>query len=220
MRVLLIEDDTGLADALSGFLRAHGLVADVAVSLEEARQLLPLAQWGAVLVDRQLPDGDGLILVSTARHLAPEASILILTAMDQISDRITGLDAGADDYLVKPFDPQELLARLRAVERRRGRGPDVVVNLGRLSIDLARRCVEVAGQPVELTAKEWTLIKAMATRLDRIHSRESLLNELYGFSEETGSNTLEVFISNLRRKIGHQHIQTYRGMGYRLQAAA
>jgi two-component system OmpR family response regulator len=154
------------------------------------------------------------------RHLAPEASILILTARDQISDRITGLDAGADDYLVKPFDPQELLARLRAVERRRGRGPDVVVNLGRLSIDLARRCVEVAGQPVELTAKEWTLIKAMATRLDRIHSRESLLNELYGFSEETGSNTLEVFISNLRRKIGHQHIQTYRGMGYRLQAAA
>jgi two-component system, OmpR family, response regulator len=220
VRVLLIEDDAALASALTVFLREHGLVADVARSLEEARRLLPLAHWGAVLLDRHLPDGDGLTLMPTIRHQAPAASILVLTARDLISDRIAGLDAGADDYLVKPFDPQELLARLRAVERRRGRSAEVVIQLGQLSIDLARRCVEVKGQAVELTAKEWTLLKAMATRLDRIHSKESLLNELYGFSEETGSNTLEVFISNLRRKIGHQYIQTYRGLGYRLQAAS
>lgn len=217
MRVLLVEDDTALSAALVAFLREHGLVTDVAGSLSEARRLLPLAQWDAVLLDRHLPDGDGLSLLPEIRHRAADAPILVLTARDLISDRIAGLDAGADDYLVKPFDPLELLARLRAIERRRGRAADASIDLGRLTIDLASRTVRVNGEVVELTAKEWTLLRAMASQLDRIHSKDSLINALYGFSEETGSNTLEVFISTLRRKIGAQHIQTYRGLGYRLR---
>jgi two-component system OmpR family response regulator len=146
----------------------------------------------------------------------------VLTARDQITDRIRGLDAGADDYLVKPFDAEELLARLRAVERRRGgaapaRAP--CSNPGTLSIDLARDRVRVDGQPIELTAKEWALLRVLASRPERIHSRDSLLDALYGFDGDTESNTLEVFISNLRRKIGRERIQTLRGLGYRLAGA-
>lgn len=217
MRVLLVEDDTALSAALVAFLREHGLVTDIAGSLAEAQRLLPLARWDTVLLDRHQPDGDGLSLLPEVRRHAPGAPILVLTARDQISDRIAGLDAGADDYLVKPFEPLELLARLRAIERRLGRAAEATIDLGRLRIDLASRAVRVNGEVVDLTAKEWTLLRAMASRLDRIHSKDSLINSLYGFSQETGSNTLEVFISTLRRKIGAQHIQTYRGLGYRLR---
>ena len=142
--------------------------------------------------------------------------MIVLTARDQVTDRIRGLDAGADDYLVKPYDPGELLARLRAVERRRSAANVPVLMLGTLQIDLAREVVRDRGMPVTLTQKEWALLRVLATRPDRIHTRESLQNALYGFDDEADSNTLEVFISRLRRKLGRAHIQTLRGMGYRL----
>ena len=119
MRILLVEDDLPLASALAEFLGAKGFVCECAASLQAARALLPLAHWGAVLLDWQLPDGEGLALLPLLRARLPEAAVIVLTARDQITDRIQGLDAGADDYLVKPYDPDELLARLRAVERRR-----------------------------------------------------------------------------------------------------
>ena len=220
MRILLIEDDAPLAGALMAFLNERGFVCECADSLASARALLPAAHWAAVLLDWQLPDGEGLPLLPHLRRSLPDSPVILLTARDQITDRIRGLDAGADDYLVKPYDPDELLARLRAVERRRSGAGSAVLQLPGLSIDLARTVVTLEGQAVELTAKEWALLRVMATRPDRIHSRESLQDALYGLEADASSNTLEVFISNLRRKIGRDRIQTLRGLGYKLNTSA
>ncbi|MDF1483342.1 response regulator [Extensimonas sp. H3M7-6] len=220
MHLLLIEDDAPLARALLDFLAGQGFVGQCAPSLAQARVLLPLAHWDAVLLDWQLPDGEGLTLLPLLRRQLPGSPVLMLTARDQITDRIRGLDAGADDYLVKPFDPQELLARLRAVERRISGMHSAVLRMPGLEIDLGRHQVLRDGQPVELTAKEWALLRVLALRPERIHTRESLQGALYGLDGDASSNTLEVFISNLRRKIGRERIQTLRGLGYRLQLGA
>ncbi len=217
MRVLLVEDDAALAEAMSAYLVGKGFAVDRVASLAAARAALPLAPWHAVLLDLHLPDGDGLELIPAIRHRAPALPIIVLTARDQVSDRIRGLDAGADDYLVKPFDPDELLARLRAVERRgRGGADSALVQAGALQIDLSRMAVCRDGEPVTLTAKEWSLLRVLALRLDRIHLKSALVEALYGFDDEVGSNTVEVFIHNLRRKLGTDSIQTVRGLGYRL----
>ena len=219
MRILLIEDDAPLAAALMSFLETRDFVCECADSLAAARALLPAAHWAAVLLDWQLPDGEGLSLLPTLRRNLPDSPVIMLTARDQISDRIRGLDAGADDYLVKPFDAEELLARLRAVERRRSGTDSAVLELPGLVIDLGRTTVLADGQVAELTAKEWALLRVLALRPDRIHRRESLQDALYGLDADTSSNTLEVFISRLRRKLGSSLIQTVRGVGYRLEAA-
>ena len=216
MRVLLVEDDTGLAEAVCGYLRAKAFVVDAVPSLAEARGALLSAQYAAVLLDLHPGDGDGLALLPAIRALKERPIVIVLTARDQVTDRIRGLDAGADDYLVKPYDPGELLARLRAVERRRSAGNTTVLQLGTLEVDLARELVRKNGAPVSLTQKEWALLRVMATRPERIHTRELLQDALYGFDDGTDSNTLEVFISRLRRKLGRSHIQTLRGLGYRL----
>lgn len=220
MHILLIEDDAPLARALLDFLAGQGFIGQCAPSLAQARALLPLAHWDAVLLDWQLPDGEGIALLPLLRRQLPDSPVLMLTARDQITDRIRGLDAGADDYLVKPFDPQELLARLRAVERRISGTHSAVLRMPGLEIDLGRHQVLRDGQPVELTAKEWALLRVLAQRPERIHTRESLQGALYGLDGDASSNTLEVFISNLRRKIGRARIQTLRGLGYRLQLGA
>jgi len=220
VRILLIEDDAPLAAALMSFLETRDFVCECADSLAAARALLPAAHWAAVLLDWQLPDGEGLSLLPTLRRNLPDSPVIMLTARDQISDRIRGLDAGADDYLVKPFDAEELLARLRAVERRRSGTDSAVLELPGLVIDLGRTTVLADGQVAELTAKEWALLRVLALRPDRIHRRESLQDALYGLDADTSSNTLEVFISNLRRKIGRERIQTLRGLGYKLNTSA
>lgn len=172
-----------------------------------------------ILLDLGLPDVDGLTLIPMMRAVR-DAPIIVITAQDDDPTIVRALDAGADDYLVKPYDPDELLARLRAVERRRSGAGSAVLQLPGLSIDLARTVVTLEGQAVELTAKEWALLRVMATRPDRIHSRESLQDALYGLEADASSNTLEVFISNLRRKIGRDRIQTLRGLGYKLNTSA
>jgi two-component system OmpR family response regulator len=219
VRVLLVEDDLALSDALRGYLQAKSFVVDAAPGLAEARAALLQAQYAAVLLDLHLGDGDGLSLFPQIRALRDRPIVIVLTARDQVTDRIRGLDAGADDYLVKPYDPAELLARLRAVERRRSAVGAPLLTLGTLEIDLARDSVRKNGEPVTLTQKEWALLRVMATRPERIHTRELLQDALYGFDDDTDSNTLEVFISRLRRKLGHGHIQTLRGLGYRLASA-
>ncbi|GAD24932.1 response regulator transcription factor [Acidovorax sp. MR-S7] len=216
MRVLLVEDDLALSDAVCGYLRAKAFVVDAAPSLAQAGALLRTARYAAVLLDLHLSDGDGLALLPQVRALQERPIVIVLTARDQVSDRIRGLDAGADDYLIKPYDPGELLARLRAVERRRGAADAPVLALGDLQIDLAREQVRRAGVPIALTHKEWALLRVLATRPGRIHTRENLQDALYGWGDETDSNTLEVFISRLRRKLGREHIETLRGLGYRL----
>jgi two-component system, OmpR family, response regulator len=216
LRILLVEDDLNLADAVCSYLRAKAFVVDIVGRLDEARGALLTAQYSAVLLDLHLEDGDGLALMPAVRALREQPAVIVLTARDQVSDRIRGLDAGADDYLIKPYDPEELLARLRAVQRRSGGGESTIVQLGSLQIDPANDMVRRAGVPVVLTQKEWALLRVMAMRPERIHTREALQNALYGFDEEADSNTLEVFVSRLRRKLGREHIQTLRGLGYRL----
>lgn len=215
MRILLVEDDAPLAQAVCAYLRAKAFTVDVATSLAEARATLPSARHAAVLLDLHLGDGDGLALLPELRKLPERPLVIVLTARDQISDRIRGLDAGADDYLIKPYDPEELLARLRAIERRRNQQLPVL-QLGTLEIDLTRELVRKDGAPLLLTAKEWALLRSMASRPERIHTRALLQDAIYGFDGEADSNTLEVFISRLRRKLGREHIQTLRGLGYRL----
>lgn len=220
MRILLVEDNVEFANAICEFLRAKDFVVEQACNIATARSMLRVTGWGAVLIDWRLPDGEGIDLLAFARSHASQASIMMLTARDQISDRIRGLDEGADDYLVKPFDPNELLARLRAVERRRSGLTSAVVNVGALRIDLARDTVSVDGQAVELTTKEWALLRVLASRADRTHTRESLANAVYEFNDEIASNTLEVFVRRLRVKLGSDSIQTLRGQGYRLTGIA
>ncbi|MDM0046012.1 response regulator transcription factor [Variovorax dokdonensis] len=216
MRILLVEDDADLADAVRGYLSAKAFVVDVAPDLSSARAALAGAHHAAVLLDLHLPDGEGLSLLPAIRALAERPIVIVLTARDQVSDRIRGLDAGADDYLTKPYDPAELLARLRAVERRRSTGSAPVLRLGTLEIDLGNETVRKDGLAVQLTQKEWAVLRAMASRPERIHTRELLQDALYGFDGEADSNTLEVFISRLRRKLGRGHILTLRGLGWRL----
>ncbi len=216
MRILLVEDDAVFARAMVTFLTAKGFTVALAHNLQTAKDILPTANWGAVLLDWHLPDGEGIDLLPVIRKQADQASIMMLTAKDQISDRIKGLDAGADDYLVKPFDPDELLARLRAVERRRSGAASAIVDCGSLKIDLGRSTVTVDGVKADLTGKEWAILRVLASRPDRLHSKEVLSSAIYTFDDDIGSNTLEVFISHLRRKLGRDTIQTYRGQGYRL----
>ena len=218
MRILLVEDDAALASAVCSYLVAKAFVVDVAPGLTQARAALVAVQYAAVLLDLHLSDGDGLSLLPNVRALRERPIVIVLTARDQVTDRIRGLDAGADDYLIKPYDPAELLARLRAVERRRSAHSAPVLRLGKLEIDLAHDLVRNNGAAVVLTQKEWALLRAMAMRPERIHTRENLADALYGFGDEADSNTLEVFISRLRRKLGRNHIQTLRGLGYRLSA--
>lgn len=216
MRILLVEDDNALASAVCSYLESKAFVVDVAPSLADARAALLGAQYAAVLLDLHLGDGEGLSLLPHVRALADRPIVIVVTARDQVTDRIRGLDAGADDYIIKPYDPGELLARLRAVERRRSDSQTPVLELGSLQIDLARDTVRKSGVPVTLTQKEWALLRVMASRPDRIHTRELLQDALYGWDGEADSNTLEVFISRLRRKLGRGHIVTLRGLGYRL----
>lgn len=219
MRILLVEDDLPLSDAVCSYLRAKAFVVDAVPGLAQARASLRSAQYAAVLLDLHLGDGDGLALLPDLRVLRERPIVIVLTARDQVTDRIRGLDAGADDYLIKPYDPAELLARLRAVERRRSTSQSALLRLGTLEIDLGNDLVRRRGVPVALTRKEWALLRVMASRPERIHTREALQDALYGFDDEADSNTLEVFISRLRRKLGRARIQTLRGLGYRLAAS-
>jgi two-component system OmpR family response regulator len=219
VRILLVEDDVALAGAVCSYLAAKAFVVDLAPSLADARAALAAVQYASVLLDLNLGDGEGLSLLPAIRALRDRPIVIVLTARDQVTDRIRGLDAGADDYLIKPYDPEELLARLRAVERRRSHSASPVLQLGSLEIDLGRDLVRKDGLPVTLTQKEWALLRVMATRPERIHTRENLADALYGFGDEADSNTLEVFISRLRRKLGRKYIQTLRGLGYRLSFA-
>jgi len=220
VRVLLVEDDVALSAAVCSYLRSKSFVVDAVPSLAAAGGALRAAQYAAVLLDLHLGDGDGLALLPQMRGLKERPIVIVLTARDRVTDRIRGLDAGAHDSLIKPYDPAALLARLRAVERRRSAGNLPVLQSGDLEIDLARDEVRKSSVPVPLTQKEWALLRVMATRPDRIHTREKLLDALYGFHDEADSNTLEVFISRLRRKLGRTHIQTLRGLGYRLVHSA
>ena len=220
MRILLVEDDQPLGRAAVEYLESKHFQVDWAQDLRGALALVAVTGYWAVLLDLNLPDGEGLqllpALATSARARQAPPAVIVITARDQVSDRIRGLDAGADDYLVKPYDPEELLARLRAVERRRGATAGGLVTRGDVAIDLARESVRKGDLPVVLTPKEWALLRVLASRPGQTYTRERLLEALYLWDATTDSNTLEVFISRLRRKLGAELIHTVRGTGYRL----
>lgn len=204
------------------YLRAKGIVVDAVTSLAKARGALRAAPYAAVVLDLPLAGADGLALLPQVRSLKERPCVIVLTAPDQGTDQVREPDtgAGAVDYLSKPCNPSDVLARLRVVERQQGTGNTPLLRIGDLEIDLVQNEIKRGGRAVTLTQKEWALLRVMAARPDRIHTRERLQDALYGFHDQTGSNTLEVFVSQLRRKLGRTHIQTLRGLGYRLVQSA
>jgi two-component system OmpR family response regulator len=218
MRVLLVEDDTILGAAVRDQIRADGHSVDWVTRLDAADDHLAIASYDLILLDLMLPDGRGIPFLRGLRARGDVSPVIILTALDQISDRIEGLNAGADDYMVKPFDLSELSARLKAVARRYSGNPNPLIEIGDLAIDLAARRITRAGKPVALTAREWVLFEAFVQRPGQLMSKAQLEERLYAFDDEVESNTTEVHISRLRKKLGHEVIETVRGIGYRLGA--
>lgn len=218
MRVLLLEDQPSLSEAIVVHLTKKGFTVDSVASIRQAEAALAVSAFGAAFFDLSLPDGDGVVLLSQLRQRDNRMPIIIMTARDQISDRIRGLDAGADDYLVKPFDLNELIARLRAVLRRYGGNPNPVLKFGKIFIDRIGHRVLIDEQDVQLTSKEWIVLEKLVAHPGMIVSKTQLEEAVYSFGDEIGSNTLEVYISRLRKKLGKNSIETARGLGYRFVA--
>ena len=220
MRLLLVEDDAMLGAALRAGLRQDGHAVDWVRSANDADTawLAPgeAAPFDAVVLDLGLPDGSGLALLQRARQRGLATPVIIATARDRVADRIAGLDAGADDYMVKPVDLDELNARLRALERRAAGRAEPLLTLGDLTIDPATRRVARAGVPLDLTARETALLLALARRPGVTLSRAQLAEALYGWDESVESNAIDVHIHHLRRKLGAARIETQRGLGWRL----
>lgn len=219
MRVLLVEDDTLLGGAVRDQVAADGHSVDWASRLSDAEDYRKVAPYDLILLDLMLPDGRGLDFLRQRRLAGDVTPVIILTARDQVSDRIAGLNAGADDYLVKPFDLFELSARLGAVARRYAGNPNPLLQIGDLAIDMAARSIFCAGRRITLTAREWALFEAFVQRPGMLHSKAQLEERLYSLDAEVESNTIEVYIGRLRKKLGHALIETVRGMGYRLRQA-
>jgi two-component system OmpR family response regulator len=213
MRILLVEDDPVLGAAVRDYLIREGHAVDWAERLATARACLP-GHHVVVVLDLGLPDGDGLALLPALRQQQEPPAVLILTAQDRLSDRVRGLDAGADDYLVKPFELPELAARLRAMARRRAGRHTPQIELGALTIDPATRAVMVDGRAVELTAYEYALVIAFAEHPQQVLSRGQLEDAIYALDRGAVSNVVEVYVSRLRRKFGPGAIRTIRGFGY------
>lgn len=216
MQILLIEDDKSLATGMQEALKRAGLVVNWVDRGQAALQSLAVQVPDIVILDLGLPDMDGLSLLKTLRRQHKQLQVLILTARDSVADKVAGLDLGADDYLTKPFDLDELLARLRAFERRLGTASSHLVVHGRITLNLRDRIALVDDVELTLSKREFMLLKALMEQQNRVHTKESLEAKLYSWGEEVVSNTIEVHIHHLRKKLPENSIQTLRGVGYRL----
>ncbi len=214
MRILLVEDDNMLGQAVQRGLQQEGWTVDWLKDGESALAALQSTPFDALLLDIGLPGQDGLSVLRSLRKQKYGLPILLLTARDAISDRIAGLDAGADDYLIKPFDLDELSARLRALLRRQQGRADATVEIGELSLNPASKAVSLNKTPIRLSAREFALLWALAAQPGMPLSRAQLEERLYGWGEEIESNAIEVHIHALRRKLGTHWIQNLRGVGY------
>lgn len=214
MRVLLVEDDAMIGDAVLDALRADHYAVDWVRDGVMADAALRTATYDLVLLDLGLPKRDGLEVLRALRARQVTTPVLITTARDAVGDRIAGLDAGADDYVLKPFDTDELLARIRALIRRSaGRAEPVFSHKG-VSLNPATREASVEGKPVALSAREWAVLEPMLARPGVVFSRSQLEEKLYGWKDEISSNAVEVYIHGLRKKLGSDLIQNVRGLGY------
>jgi len=216
MRILLIEDDPGLGNAVRDQIAAEGHMPDLAPTLSYARDLLATMPYDLILLDLGLPDGRGIDFLMALRAKGSVTPVMILTAHDRITERIEGLNAGADDYMVKPFDLAELSARIAAVARRYAGNPNPLITLGALKIDLAAHAIHGPKGQIDLSQREWIIFEALLQRPGQIVSKSQIEDQIYAFDSEVESNTIEVYVSRLRKKLGKDVVQTLRGMGYRL----
>jgi len=224
MRILLLEDDPELANAIQASLGRHGMVVDVVASMAQAGEALKAGVHQILLLDRQLPDGDGANFVRVARSLVPNLPVIMLTARDSVADRVIGLDVGADDYLTKPFAVEELLARIRAISRRPSQIALPVLLLGRLQFDFVAREASVDGALLALPRRQLLVLEALAVRQGRTVARAALLEAVYGFDDAIQSNALDAHVSKLRKALAEAdarvEIHVMRGIGYLLKDVA
>ncbi len=221
MRVLLVEDDEMLGDAVKTHVDRQGHAVDWALTRDEAEASLQAAAYELVLLDLRLPDGSGLDILKALRARRDETPVIIMTAHDQVSDRIAGLNAGADDYLVKPVDLGELQARIHAVSRRYSTHKLPDLTIGDIAIyPSERRIAGGGGEEIQLSSREWAVLDRLIARKRAIVSKAQIEEALYAFGAEVESNTVEVYVSRLRRKLGKDAIETVRGVGYRISGDA
>ncbi len=216
VRILLIEDDQMLGEAVRDGLRQEGYVVDWVQNAGAALAAVSTSSFGALVLDLGLPDSDGVGVLRWLRQHGQSTAVVIVTARDRLGDRIAGLDAGADDYLVKPFDMDELGARLRAITRRVDGCADRLLIAGDVVLDLRARTVTCKGVPAALTAREYALAEVLMRRQGCLVTRAEIEEELYGFDEHIASNAIQVHIHNLRRKLGARFITNLKGRGYRI----
>jgi two-component system, OmpR family, response regulator QseB len=219
MRILVVEDDAMLRDGLKVGLGLHGFTVDAVASCGDAQAALATAEFDAIVLDLMLPDGSGLDILRELRRRQDAMPVLLLTAKDTVADRIGGLDTGADDYLGKPFDLDEVAARLRAISRRAAGRASPVLAWNGIELDPGRRTVEVDGKPVGLSRREFSILEALMRHPGTVLSKDQLADRLYGWEEDVESNAVEVHVHHLRVKIGRDAIETVRGLGYRLRSA-
>lgn len=214
MRLLLVEDDSMIGEAVQDLLRGESHAVDWARDGVQADTALRGTAYDLVLLDLGLPKMDGLEVLRALRARKDRTPVLVATARDAVAQRIAGLDAGADDYIVKPYDLDELLARMRALHRRSGGRAEPAYCHGDVSVEPATRSVTLQGASVALSAREWAVLEALAARPGQVLSRAQLEDKLYGWGEEVGSNAVEVYIHGLRKKLGAELILNVRGLGY------
>lgn len=219
MRILLVEDDRMLGDGLQAGLTQAGYAVDWLRDGEAAVAALSTENFAAVVLDLGLPKRDGLSVLQWLRSRHDATPVLILTARDQLADKVRGLDLGADDYVLKPFDLDEIAARLRALVRRAHGHPEPLLTLGEVELNPASRSVTRAGQAVDLTPREFDLLHLLLENADRVLTRRTLEEQLYAWNDAVDSNALEVHIHHLRKKLGNDLIRTVRGVGYMAAAS-
>lgn len=216
MRVLLIEDDKSLGRAVRDHIIKQNNAVDWAETLEDAYASVATTRYDFILLDLRLPDGNGLTFLKDIRAKNITSPVVILTAHDQISDRIEGLNSGADDYIVKPFDLHELTARIGAVARRTNGQAKSQITIGTMTIDMDNKRVFIENAEIELSSREWAIIEHMASHPNMLITKAQIEDTIYAFGSEVESNTVEVYISRLRKKIGKNRIKTHHGRGYSL----
>ncbi len=219
MRLLLVEDTRDVADAIAATFARGGVAVDVAATMAEAIDFLNVQAYEVIILDINLPDGSGTDILAGIRSAGTTTPVLMLTAQFSVEDRVSALDQGADDYVVKPFDLRELEARVRALSRREGEAKTAAITAGHLVFDPAAQTAHVCGTPLTLTRREFSLLQVLLSNRDRVMSKDRLFDHLFSFEEaEVGMNAIELYVARLRKKLGGSgvSIRTLRGLGYQL----